>query len=260
MNSNLFSIDLISAAKYQLNFLKKIEQNGNLYEGVYFERALYRYEVIWLPMLQRYQYAEKLIPPIDVQWVWHVHMLCPTQYIEDMKSVSKFIVNNRLKSEREIQNNFQFSKQSWETFSSLNYDYVKDSTQQPLFKSRIKYDLRSASERQKAFYYNVSLPHFKNDEFLKLGVERYKKFLQLKLQIPELFIVPCYLIDLIWHSHQLHPSSYLHDTIKILGYVLPHDDSVNDRSPGSKLNISGEMMSKEWKKVNSFILNFILIF
>ena len=265
MNSNLFSIDLISAAKYQLNFLKKIEQNGNLYEGVYFERALYRYEVIWLPMLQRYQYDEKLISPIDVQWVWHGHMLCPTQYIEDMKPISNryeigIVVNNRLKSEREIQNNFQFSKQSWETFSSLHYDYVKDSTQQPLFKSRIKYDLRSASERQKAFYYNVSLPHFKNDEFLKLGVERYKKFLQLKLQIPELFIVPCYLIDLIWHSHQLHPSSYLHDTIKILGYVLPHDDSVNDRSPGSKLNISGEMMSKEWKKVNSFILNFILIF
>jgi hypothetical protein len=38
--------------------------------------------------------------------------------------------------------------------------------------------------------------------------------------------------------------------MKILGYVLPHDDSVNDRSPGSKLNESSEMTCKEWKEVS----------
>jgi hypothetical protein len=250
MNSYSFSIDLVSAAKYQINFLKKIDRNGNLYEGEYFERALYRYEVIWLPMLQKHNYDEKLIAPIDVEWIWHVHMLCPTQYIEDMKSIANFVPNHRLKSEQEIQHYYQFSKQKWEQFSSVDYDYMNDKTQQPTFKSRIKYDIKSASSRQKAFYYNVSLPHFKNDDFLKLGIERYKKFLQLKSELPNLFIVPCYLIDIIWHSHQLHPSSYRQDVMKILGFVLPHDDSVNDRSPGSKLNVSSDMTCKEWKEVS----------
>jgi hypothetical protein len=107
MNPNFFSIDLVSAAKYQINFLKKIDRNGNLYEGEYFERALYRYEVIWLPMLQKYNYDEKLIAPHDVQWIWHFHMLCPTQYIEDMKSITNFVPNHRLKSEQEIQHYYQ---------------------------------------------------------------------------------------------------------------------------------------------------------
>jgi len=46
---------------------------------------------------------------------------------------------------------------------------------------------------------------------------------------------------------QLCPLSYKSDTEKILGAVLPHDDSVNDRSPGSKLNTSDETTRSLWK-------------
>ena len=176
-------------------------------------------------------------------------MLSPTNYIEDMRTVANFVFNNRLKSEQEIQSMLRVSKENWERFSNLNYDYMKDNTHQPVYRSRFKYDLSSASSRQKSFYYQVSLPHFKNDEFLKKGIERYQKFMFLKLNNPRLFIVPCYLIDIIWHSHQLHPAAYGQDTQRILGYVMPHDDNVNDRSPGSKLNISSVMTCTEWKKV-----------
>ena len=110
--------------------------------------------------------------------------------------------------------------------------------------------------RQKSFYYQVSLPHFRLNEFLKMGLKRYKKFLYLKQKNPSAFIVPCYAIDLIWHTHQLHPKAYSKDTKKILGYLFPHDDTVNDRAPGSKLSVSNVNTCKLWRETfkESFFL------
>ena len=45
----------------------------------------------------------------------------------------------------------------------------------------------------------------------------------------------------IWHTHQLNPESYGRDTSAVLGFILKHDDSVNDRSDGSKLNRADEV-------------------
>lgn len=61
-------------------------------------------------------------------------------------------------------------------------------------------------------------------------------------------VVPCYAIDLMWHTHQLFPQYYSVDTTKILGKVLPHDDSINDRTPGGLLDRSGEKTKEIWKK------------
>ena len=66
--------------------------------------------------------------------------------------------------------------------------------------------------------------------------KRYKMYLLLKKENKSTFLVPCYDIDLVWHTHQVHPHPYQRDTSAILGFVLKHDDSVNERSEGSKLN------------------------
>ena len=71
-------------------------------------------------------------------------------------------------------------------------------------------------------------------------------YLYLKRKNPKTFIVPCYDIDLIWHAHQVHPQEYQADMQAILGFVLKHDDSVNDRSEGSKLNTADEITRKLW--------------
>ena len=71
-------------------------------------------------------------------------------------------------------------------------------------------------------------------------------FLYLKQFYPDQFLVPCYDNDLIWHTHQVSTLDYAKDTIGILGKILPHDDSVNERSKGSKLNTSSEETSKLW--------------
>ena len=48
---------------------------------------------------------------------------------------------------------------------------------------------------------------------------------------------------------QVHPQEYQADLQAILGFVLKHDDSVNDRSDGSKLNNADENTRKLWFEV-----------
>ena len=44
--------------------------------------------------------------------------------------------------------------------------------------------------------------------------------LQLKTFYQDAFLVPCYDMDLAWHTHQLHPYVYKKDTVAYLGKVL----------------------------------------
>lgn len=55
-------------------------------------------------------------------------------------------------------------------------------------------------------------------------------------------------MDIVWHTHQVNPLAYANDTIRLLDHILPHDDSVNDRNPGSKLCNSQDVTERLWKK------------
>ncbi|CAE7591605.1 GRDP1, partial [Symbiodinium sp. CCMP2456] len=94
------------------------------------------------------------------------------------------------------------------------------------------------------------MPHYRDRYFLELAAERYlDKFLELKRQRPDEFWVPTYDIDCIWHAHQLHPWKYEEETAELCGRLLPHDDSVNDRSSGSQLSDRWEQTKEAWKEI-----------
>jgi hypothetical protein len=86
-----------------------------------------------------------------------------------------------------------------------------------------------------------------DDNFLEGAVARYKGFLHLIKRI-NYFCVPTYDIDLIWHSHQLHPASYCKDLVAIMGKVLEHDDTDSDRTKGNKLDVGFSETTKQWEK------------
>ena len=114
------------------------------------------------------------------------------------------------------------------------------------YSSRMSYNLEEACQRQSNFFYQVSLPHYRDNRFLHDAVDRYITHLHLKKKNPHVFMVPCYDFDLIWHAHQLHPVNYKQTTTKWLGKMLNHDDSVTDRSPGSKLSDSATKTREIW--------------
>nr|GEX92914.1 hypothetical protein [Tanacetum cinerariifolium] len=95
----------------------------------------------------------------------------------------------------------------------------------------------------------------KDDIFLEGAVERYKGFLLMIRRNMETksknFCVPTYNIELMWHTHQLHPLSYFNDTVSLLGKVLGHDDTYSDRTKGQKLDVGFSTTTKQWKEMFS---------
>jgi hypothetical protein len=87
------SIDLIAAAKQELDLLAQVDRHPCLYGGPVLLRAIERYENFWLPLLDSEgKVAEEglpLIPPLDCDWVWHCHRLNPVSLYSDNSSSYK---------------------------------------------------------------------------------------------------------------------------------------------------------------------------
>eukprot|EP01018_Ginkgo_biloba_P025969 Gb_06704 [translate_table: standard] len=102
----------------------------------------------------------------------------------------------------------------------------------------------------------VSGPHMTDDHYLKFAEERYKAFLHLIAKFRDNerhpFFVPTYDIDLIWHSHQLSPVAYRDDTLHLLGRVLNHDDTSEDRSLRQRLDVGFRETRELWENIFGF--------
>ncbi|KAJ0547139.1 putative Glycine-rich domain-containing protein [Helianthus annuus] len=262
----VISTDLVTATKRLLKFLKAVHDNGKLYNGCVLERAVFRYKYCWLPLLAKYTSRSKisewrLVVPLDCEWIWHCHRLNPVRYMSDCKELFGIIldpcgvvissVEGSCKKETEALWNAMYPEEPY----VLDFDdCFPNDTQNRLASSlSTKYDLVSAVERQSSFYYQVSRSFMKDDIFLEGAVERYKGFLHMIRRNIETksnnFCVPTYDIDLMWHTHQLHPLSYCNDTMCLLGNVLDHDDTDSDRTKGHKLDSGFSKTTKQWNEM-----------
>lgn len=61
-----------------------------------------------------------------------------------------------------------------------------------------------------------------SDEHLDLMEAEYRKFLALHLMYPDADIVPCQLVDEIWHQHILDTIAYRADCEVVFGRFLDH--------------------------------------
>ncbi|KAF8092150.1 hypothetical protein N665_0423s0035 [Sinapis alba] len=252
------SVDLFAAAKQQLQFLAAVDRNRWLYEGPALERAIYRYNAYWLPLLAKYTESSSicegpLVPPLDCEWVWHCHRLNPVRYKTDCEELYGRVLDNSgvLSS---VNGSCKSQTESlWKRLYPMEpYDLDLNKTMSETEEQTTTYDLVSAVKRQSPFYYQVSRAHVDNDVFLQEAVARYKAFLYLikrnRERSVKLFCVPTYDIDLIWHTHQLHSLSYCKDLTKMIGKVLEHDDTDSDRSKGKKLDTGFSGVTALWEE------------
>ncbi|KAF7809509.1 Glycine-rich domain-containing protein 1 [Senna tora] len=258
------SVDLESVAKQQLRFLAAVDRNRHLYEGPALQRAIYRYNACWLPLLAKYSesriFEGPLVVPLDCEWVWHCHRLNPVRYKSDCEQLYGRILDNF-----DVVSTVQgiCGRQTEEIWNKMypdepyNADLINVSSEDISERTvglakYTKYDLVSAAKRQSPFFYQVSRPHMNSDVFIKEAVARYKGFLYLIKRNKEKgikrFCVPTYDIDLIWHSHQLYPVSYCKDLNEALGKVLEHDDMDSDRTKGKKLDVGFSGTTKQWEE------------
>ncbi|GKB65704.1 glycine-rich domain-containing protein 1 isoform X2 [Tanacetum coccineum] len=260
----MISEDLVTAAKRQLQFLAAVDRNRWLYEEETLKWAIYRYNARWLPLLAKHSESRvtegPLVVPLDCEWVWHTHRLNPVRYISDCEELYGKVLDNYnvvssvqgidKRETEEIWNKlypnesyeFDTSRAASNEFSDIVYGT----------RSFSKYDFVLAVERQKGFFYQVSRPHVKSDVFLEAAFARYKGFLHLIRRNREKslkrFCVPTYDIDLIWHTHQLHPASYCKDLTKLIGNVLEHDDTDQNRGKGQKLDTGFSETIQQWEE------------
>ena len=245
-----FSVNLTHRALYHLDFLMSVDQYPELRDPKVLRKSAYRYEKYWLPLAA--DQGTTISAPLDIEWIWHCHMLSPKAYISDCQKLVKKVVNHRLFEVETYKKNVEESRCIWDKRYNSTHEpfYLKhehDNVPHD-FKSQLSYDVVAAAMRQGEFYYHVSLPHYTDEKYLESGLLRYKKFLYLKQQYPDDFAVPFYDIDLIWHTHQLHPEAYQADLVKCIGSVLNHDDTVTDRREGSKLHNAEKKTKQNWKR------------
>ncbi|CAF0952548.1 unnamed protein product [Adineta steineri] len=243
----IISENLKQAALDHIAYLKEFYDHPEYLKKQSREYAVYRYETFWLPFLAETMESD-VIPPLDILFVWHSHMLAPTAYASDCERLFGRILSNRVRAR--TPQLLQFSEQLWMKKYNRTMPYELDYSSNiqviPPYTSKIKYALSQAVERQADFYYNVALGHYTDSEFLDEAVKRYKKFIYLKRLNPQLYVVPMYDIDIIWHTHQLFPEAYRRDMIANLQHVLHHDDTVQDRTSNSKLSTSDHETRHKW--------------
>ncbi|XP_074308930.1 glycine-rich domain-containing protein 2-like [Silene latifolia] len=260
-----FSVDLVEAAKKHLNFLAVVDRNRHLYEDHVLKRAIYRYNAFWLPLLAKHlenpvTEEEPLVVPLDCEWIWHCHRLNPLRYKFDCEKLYGRTLGNQnvissvqatSKSKTEEIWNRMYPEEPYEL--DMTKPFSEDDLQKGSENAKFtKYDLLAAVKRQMSFTYQMSRPYATDDLYLQEAVRRYKGFLHMirtnDQKNRHCFCVPTYDIDLIWHTHQLHPDSYYKDLTEAVGRVCHHNDNVSDRSPGNVLQTGFSEFTKLWEE------------
>ncbi|XP_057784320.1 glycine-rich domain-containing protein 1-like [Salvia miltiorrhiza] len=251
-HSIAINVDLVSAAKKQLKFLAAVDRNRWLYAGPGLDRAIYRYKVYWLPLLAKHSesplFEGSLVVPLDCEWIWHSHRLNPIRYKKDCEEFYGRIIDNKNVISSVEGTSKKQTEDVWKTLFpgepfelDLELQQENISGQGVVEEKFTKYDLVSAVQRQTPFFHQVSQLHMNDSRYIEGAVARYRGFLHLikrnKEQGIKSFVVPTYDIDLIWHTHQLHPASYGEDLLKLMGRILEHDDTDSDRTKGQKLDV-----------------------
>jgi len=154
------SVCLEDQSLFHLNFLQKISNHSQLlHKPTILKYALYRYETLWLPLAAKHN-REVLSAPLDIEWIWHCHMLSPRAYEADCERLVGVVVDHTLKKEAVFQRDQSKAKQYWsDRYPSERFLCAISRSDLPevkSFESKLSYDVVDAASRQKHFYYQVS--------------------------------------------------------------------------------------------------------
>ena len=115
-----FSCDLVQGALNQLEFLREINSNRDiLFRDDSLKKASYRYESLWLPFYTYYS-SDKLstkmdlVPPLDIEFIWHCHMLNPTEYYNDTVSICGKLLEHKNLSKSQRDKQRKLTKLEWD--------------------------------------------------------------------------------------------------------------------------------------------------
>ncbi|KAK7489680.1 hypothetical protein BaRGS_00019075 [Batillaria attramentaria] len=251
------NVNLLEGAGLHLDLLQEVMSHPTLEDERAMKQALFRYENYWMPLAAKHP-SETLAAPLDVEWMWHCHMLSPLHYQHDCNQVAGRIISHKLYSTMQRRKQQHKARALWQVEypqEPFNLElepglYFSDDD----VPSRLSCDVIASAHAQRVFYYQVSLPHYRDTEFLKASEVRYKKFLFLQQHNPETLLVPCHDMDLMWHTHLLHPLAYKIDMETILCRTLSHGVVLDDPNSCPEVTEAFGETRNLWRK--TFETNF----
>eukprot|EP00892_Ulva_mutabilis_P001219 jgi/Ulvmu1/11098/UM070_0013.1 len=243
-------LQLLDAAREEVDFLRAVNDHADvMYDSELIRLSVCRYERLWMPLVRGNNGSDVPKPPLDIAFIWHCHALCPLRYFADWETTGDSVpaftypdttpqtharpttkhLHVDLSSREAAQQSMWASLQAELSLPTGPY------TPAALPPSQLSHDLAAAAARQSTFFYQVSLPHYRDTAFLTAAVARYNTFLRIRGSNPGAKLCPTYDMNLVWHAHMAMPLQYKADTEARVGLHLPHDDSINDRTPGAEL-------------------------
>lgn len=190
--------------------------------------------------------------PWQIDWIWHVHRLHPLAYYHDcMHSFAG----------GELVDKHYLSLKAVEELPPAPMVFANEHLTAPLTVGSM--DLAKAVVRQRRFLDKFQQHFLYSWNLADLDYAAFRKMVQdyvlfLKLARAKEMIVPTFDIDLLWHTHMRYPSQYRDCSIAFCGFVLNHDDSIDEKT----LKQAAEKTNERWKKsyrsdtsaANDFIL------
>ncbi|KAI3440474.1 uncharacterized protein J3R85_003547 [Psidium guajava] len=210
------SLDLVSAVRRNIGFLRTVNESPWLHERPAIFQAIRRYDELWMPLVAEITVGSTppmVLPPLDVEWVWFCHTLNPVNYGQYCDSrFSKLIGKPTIFDEENEEYALNRCREIWvRRYPSEPFENeVNSESPLPLVRNE---DLLSNALKQRSLYLKFSEPYMTEIMYLIGARQRYKGFLCILARVSDKCsrFVPTSDILIMWLTHQSYPTVYAED-------------------------------------------------
>ncbi|XP_050223612.1 uncharacterized protein LOC126673490 isoform X2 [Mercurialis annua] len=209
------SLDLVSAAKRNIVFLKAVSESQWLHEKACAVEAIRRYEELWMPLISDLTVGSTppmILPPLDIEWVWFCHTLNPVSYKQYCSArFSKLIGKPAIFYEENEEYALMRCEEYWmNRYPNDSFENEVDLKSDQVVENE---DLFNEVMKHRYLYVKLSLPYMSELVYLIAARKRYKGFLYLLQRFSEgcSRSVPSLDILLMLITHQSYATVYAED-------------------------------------------------
>ncbi|KAI4349932.1 hypothetical protein L6164_010473 [Bauhinia variegata] len=212
-------VDLVSAARTNICFLRTVAESHWLLQTPTLLEAIRRYDQLWMPLISDLTLPEstppRIVPPIDIEWVWFCHTLNPASYQEYCETkFSKLIGKPAIFDEENEEYALMRCREIWNLkYPSESFENEANSdSKEPTVV--VNDNVFKEVAKQRFLYSKFAEPYRSEVVYLIAARQRYKAFLYMLQRFSDESsspLVPTSDIMLMWLTHQTYPTVYVED-------------------------------------------------
>ncbi|KAK1319749.1 hypothetical protein QJS10_CPB04g00878 [Acorus calamus] len=263
-----FTVDLVTAARRHLSFIRTVADSPFIHHVPSLLRSIRRYDELWMPLISDLYRSSStvpmLLPPLDVQWVWHCHCLTPEKFREYCNTrFQRLIEKPPIFDDENEDYAMDACREVWTNrYPSEPFDLEEfNQEDQPIPTSGIGRDLLETASRFASLHPKFSLPFVSETVYLVAARHRYREFLHILKRFGDgssSRLVPTSDILLMWMTHQSFPAAFERDMKAIggglEGKVVGFGETAEEGGLESTREMWERAFDKPYERAGSVIL------